>query len=122
MNEKRTVLTSANWNLDLSKEVGKGYVAYVAVKDKDMLGGTPLSECQPYMAKAPSELPVNVPRLPLDRFIKAYSNPVIVANEAQLEQQLQDRNVPRRLVMDFVFLEPEFVAECLADDILFSTE
>ena len=58
MDDKRTALTSPNWNLDLSKEVGKGYVAYVAVKEEDMLGGTPLSECQPYMAKAPSELPV----------------------------------------------------------------
>ncbi len=122
MTEKRIVLTSSNWSLDLSKEIGKGYVAYVAVKEEDMLGGTPLSECQPYLAKAPSELSANVPRLPLDRFIEAYSNPVIVTDEAQLEQQLQDRNVPRRLVVDFVFLEPEFVAECLADSILFSTE
>ena len=122
MDDKRTALTSPNWNLDLSKEVGKGYVAYVAVKEEDMLGGTPLSECQPYMAKAPSELPVDVPCLSLDRFIKAYSNPVVVTDKAQLEQQLQDRGVPRRLVLDFAFLEPEFVAECLADGILFSTE
>lgn len=122
MNEEQTVLISANWNLDLSKEVGRGYVAYVAVKDEDAIGGTPLSESQPYMAKAPSELPVDVPRLPLAHFIKAYANPIIVTDEAQLEQQLQDRNVPRRLVMDFAFLEPEFVAEHLADGILFSTE
>lgn len=31
----------------------------------------------------------------------------IVTDEAQLEQQLQDRNAPRRLVMDFAFLEPD---------------
>lgn len=122
MTEKRTVLASANWNLDLSKEVGKGYVAYVAVNDEDILGGTPLSECQPYMAKEPSELTADVPRMPLDLFIKAYANPVIVTDEAQLEQQLQDRTVPRRLVVDFAFLEPEFVAEHLADGILFSSE
>jgi hypothetical protein len=67
-------------------------------------------------------VPVDVPCLSLDRFIKAYSNPVIVTDKAQLEQQLQDRGVPRRLVLDFAFLEPEFVAECLADGILFSTE
>ena len=47
---------------------------------------------------------------------------ILELTNPQLEQQLQDRGVPRRLVLDFAFLEPEFVAECLADGILFSTE
>lgn len=118
----RTTLSAPNLNLDLAKETRAGYVAYVAVEEADFLGGIPLSDSQSYMAKAPSELPADVPRLALGSFIKAHANPVAVADTAQLEQQLQDRITPRRLVGDFAFLPADFVAKCLVDGILFSVE
>ena len=126
---KNTSIEFCGITLDLSSELRKRYVALVSNTDDDLLGAVPLTDSSmaQYVAKLPQDITDDkTVRIPLDLFIKAHNNPVVVQDSQDLIRHLADRGVPKRLVLapDFDWIEPDLamVAACLRDAILFSDD
>ncbi|MHB1702352.1 MAG: hypothetical protein ACYCSN_19910 [Acidobacteriaceae bacterium] len=109
--------------LDLSREIREGYVAILWQNDADRLGGVPLSDALPYIAKHPSEVGEDANQIPLLTFIKAHNKPVTIRGKEHLDEVLKEApGTARRLIVKSSWANDELIAECFKRAILFSFE
>ena len=116
-------MDEGNGRLDLSNWLRKGNVVILAQNDADNLGGVPLSDSLPYIAKHPSEVGRDANQIPLLTFIKAHNNPVTIQDKEYLDEVLKDDpGTARRLIVKSSWVDDDLIAECFKRAILFSFE
>lgn len=125
INEKMdsTCLTIDGWAWDLSDEVFKGCVVFIAETDEESLGGLPLSEgpaFAEYTAKRPELIDPGKAMLDLKTFVTAYRRSYAISSNAELANALLDIEGPKRLVLtDDVDVTFEMVMSGFSEGILF---
>ena len=116
-------MDEGNGRLDLSNWLRKGNVVILGKNDADHLGGVPLSDSLPYIAKHPSEVGRDANQIPLLTFIKAHNNPVTIQDKEYLDEVLKDDpGTARRLIVKSSWVDDDLIAECFKRAILFSFE
>lgn len=119
----KTSITEDGVVSDFSQEIRAGFVALVTDTDEQRMDDSVmLTASGRYTANHPSEIGDGVVHIPLSTFIEAHNNPVMVRDEEDLDRALEDRGVPKRLIVDFAWIDTDLMVKGLKDAILFSDD